>query len=110
MSDLDSLWGGVIKQLDLDLAAHVVSISVETLTAGATANYRLTFTGVTLFTSSDEGSDAWDYVELTEIRTSTMPSGQVVAEIVLWVEPAGIRVIADAWSVDVRGQDNGGSP
>lgn len=107
MSDLNDLWGGVIKRLDLDLAAHVVAISVETLTAGATANYRLTFTGVTLFASSDEGSDVWDYVELTEIRTSTMPSGQVVAEIVLWNEPAGIRVIAEAWSVEVGGLDIG---
>jgi hypothetical protein len=49
----------------------------------------------------------WDYVELTEVRTSTMPSGHVVAEIVLWNEPAGIRVIAEALSVEVGGQDIG---
>jgi hypothetical protein len=36
-----------------------------------------------------------------------MPSGHVVAEIVLWNEPAGIRVIAEALSVEVGGQDIG---
>ena len=105
MSDLDFLWGGVIKQLDLDLAAHTVLISLETLTAGVAAEYQLSFAGVTLFTSADEGSDSWDYVELTEIRTSAMPNGQVIAEMVLWSEPAGIRVIADALSVEVGGRD-----
>lgn len=105
MSDLDVLWGGVVKNLDLDLAAHVVTISVQTLTAGVTANYRLTFNGVTLCTFSDEDSDSWDYVELTEIRMATMPNGQTVAEIVLWNEPAGLRVIADGWSVDDFAQD-----
>lgn len=107
MSELDSLWGGVIKDIDLDLAAHVVAISVETLTAGVTTNYRLTFSGVTLFTFSVEGSDTWDYIELTEIRTATMPNGQTVAEIVLWNEPAGLRVIAEEWSVEACGQDGG---
>lgn len=101
MSDTDELWGGVISSVELDLALHSLTFAIVTLTHGQEAEYRLSFSGLVSLHFSDESSDHWDYVELTEIRVSQTASGQVSADLVFWSEGAGCKVVADA--VTLRG-------
>jgi len=68
--------------------------------------YRLTFTGVTSFSFSDELSDSWAYVELTEIRTNSTLSGQTVTDLVFWNEPAGCQVVAAGLSIEALKEDD----
>jgi hypothetical protein len=100
MTGVDELWGGTISAVDLNLAEHRLILVVDTLTAGVREVYRLTFTGVTSFSFSDEVSDTWDYVELTEIRTNSTLRGQTITDLVFWNEPAGCQVVADGLSIE----------
>ncbi len=93
-NDLESLWGGIVAQVQLDAAAHELTMMVE-VNSGNPGIHHLVFSGVTEFLFYGESPDAWSYAELTEIRCHEEKDATVHTQITLWTEP---------WRFSIRSQ------
>jgi hypothetical protein len=94
------LWGGILDSVSIDVLQHRISIKlhVEHKSAQSPESHVLIIDEVADFRWFSAIPRPWDYAEITEFHARDDPSGDVVIDIMLWSEDAGITVRAkSAW-------------
>jgi hypothetical protein len=104
-SQLDALWGATLHRTDLDILHQALVLTIGVSSSSGDTAHILQCAGLLELRYFSSIPGPWEYAEVTEIHTSTTPSGAHQIEIVLWSEDAGLVVIADTITLD--GEDIG---
>lgn len=103
MQKLPPLWGGVLEDLAFDVVRQVISMQIRVVNSQEMPPVRqhsLVFSGVSDFQWHSTIPGPWDYAEVTEIHGSILATGEVLTEIMLWSEDAGISIKAASVLLD----------
>ena len=100
MSVLERIWGGMLKELSVDVASHTVRLVVSTVTQGVEDVCEIVCTGIREMRLFDESPVAWDYVEITSASATPKPDGSTVLDLTMWTENAGLVIRCNDIRVD----------
>jgi hypothetical protein len=89
--NLDDLWGGVLRDLTVEVEAWRLTLGVEIRLDGVASEHRVVLRDLSGFRLFNAIPLPWTYAELTEIRASRDPSGRWIVRAVLWSEDAGFE-------------------
>jgi hypothetical protein len=91
-SMVDGLWSGILNDLRLDLALHVVCFDIRTIEGSDESLHRLICSGVSDFRWTTDDRQPWNYVEVTAVTLRRIESGDFRLELVTWTEESRIEV------------------
>lgn len=86
------LWGSQLIWHDFDVLTHNLRLRLSLLVDEASSLHEIACTGVTRIEFRSAISPPWTYAEVTELCIDSAADGQVVLDVMLWSEDAGITV------------------
>ena len=100
MTDLNRLWGSTLTSLTIDIARQKIVVELQLLFGESLTDHIIECSDVSDFRFFSSIPSPWSYAEATEIRASVSDSNQLVLEILLWSEDAGLLIEAKSLTVD----------
>lgn len=97
----NDLWGSTLIEFKFDVVAHTLRMRLAMLYSGAESLHDITCTNVTKLEFFSDIPLPWTYAEVTELVIDSAPDGQVVLDVMLWSEDAGISVACGSVARDV---------
>lgn len=97
---LNSLWGAIIDEINIDIAAQALTISCHITEGTRSFGHRIECKSLTEFRFFSAIPGQWKYAELTEIHMNETPSGETQLEVVIWSEDAGLTIKAGVVQLD----------
>jgi hypothetical protein len=97
------LWAGTLDNVEVDLLRQRVVMSLHVTGKSESLSrrdYTLDLEDVSDFHWFSSIPGPWTYAEATEVHVSELPNEEILVEIMLWSEDAGISITAKTFSLD----------
>lgn len=94
---LDSLWGAIIYDLEINLLLQSAKFSIKVHTGDVLNFYELKFKEIVTLNVINKKTDPWNYAELTEIYFSKEDYYKFT--MLLWSEDHTIDIVCKNWEL-----------